>query len=60
MCNNVNYPILRRMLGYNNDQQTSPLVSSHDTWHSSVLTNIGMSMFNNVMRCMLHNGLQDD
>jgi hypothetical protein len=28
-------------------------VSSHDTWCSSVLTNIGMRMFNNVVRCML-------
>ena len=60
MRNSVADPILRHMLGYTNDQQTSPLVSPRDTWHSSALTSIDMSMFNSVMRCMpmLHNGLQ--
>ena len=62
MCNSLTYPILRRILGYINDQQISSLVSPHNTWHSSALTNIGMSMFNNVMRCMpmVHNGLYVD
>ena len=50
------------MLGYTNDQQTSLVVSPHDTWHSSALINIGMGMFYSVMGCMpmLHNGLQVD
>jgi hypothetical protein len=50
------------MQGYTTDQQTSSLVSPRDTWRSSVLTNITMNMFNNVVRCMpmLHNGLQVD
>ena len=58
----IAYPILRCMLSYTNDQQTSPLVSIHDTWRWSALTDIGMSMFSCVMRCMpmLHNGLQVD
>ena len=62
MPNSVTYPILRHMLGYINDQQTLLLVSPHDTWRSSALTNIGMSIFHDVMRCvpMLHNGLQVD
>ena len=34
------------------NQQTSPLMSPHDTWPSSVITNIGTCMFNNVKRCM--------
>ena len=42
----------------------SSLVSPHNTWRSSALTNIylGKSVVNNVMRCMpmLHNGLQVD
>ena len=62
MRNSVIDFILRHMLGYTNDQQTSPLVAPHDTWCSSVLTNISMSMFYSVMRCMpmVHNGLQVD
>ena len=62
MCNSVTCPVVRHMLGYTYGQQTSSLVSSHDTWRSSALTNIGMSMFGNVMRHMpmLHNGLQVD
>ena len=62
MHNSVAYLILRHMLGYTNDQQTSSLVAPHDTWHPSIITNIATSLFNNVTRCMLmlHNGLQVD
>ena len=58
----VTYHVLRHMLGYTNDQQISSTVSPHDTWRSSALTNIGVSMFDSVTRCipMLHNGLQVD
>ena len=61
MRNSVTYLGLRvNMLGDTNDQYLASLVSSHDTWCSSVLTiYLGISMFNYVMRCMrmFHNGL---
>ena len=62
MRNSVIYPILRHMLGYTDHQQISPLVLPCDTWCSSVLTNISMSMLDSFVRCisMLHNGLQVD
>ena len=40
------------MLGYTNDQQTSTVMPPHDTWRSIVLTNVGTSMLNSVMRCI--------
>ena len=63
MQNSVIYPILRRILGYTNDQTISPFVSSHDTLRfECVYKYLGMRMFKSVMRCMptLHNALQVD
>ena len=56
MHNNVTYPILRRMLGYTNDQQ--PHLSYHPMMFKC--TYFDTSMFNIVMRCnpMLPIGLQ--
>jgi hypothetical protein len=63
MVFSVTYPILRRMLGYTNDQQL------HHQCHLTtlgiqvrLLNVLGMSTFNNVMRCMpiLHNDPQVD
>ena len=62
MHNTVTYPILRRVLGYTNDQQLRALVSPHDTYVQVRLLVSGMIVFNSVMRCMpmLHSGLQVD
>ena len=42
--NSVTYPISRHMLGYTNDKQFH---------HKCHLLTLDMSMFNNIMRCML-------
>ena len=70
MLDSVTYPIVRRMLGYTNDdffEKINPLdpfkVSPHMTLGVTVFKcayyYLGMSMFNNVMRCMpmLHNSV---
>ena len=48
--NSVTCPILRRMLGYNTDQQLPSLVSSHDNWRLSVPS--WHEYVQCVMRCM--------